>query len=86
MQVGCVGCCMWACVLGNGRVAVHKRQEVIVKQLLAAGAEPSIGGRRGGCPLLEAAMGGSTAIQVGTGLQRATHACGVVYGMCLYKK
>ena len=45
-------------------VAVHNKQEAVVKQLLAAGADPNIGGRGGGCPLLEAAMEGSTAIQV----------------------
>ena len=45
-------------------VAVHNKQEGIVKQLLEAGADPNIRGRGGGCPLLEAAMEGSTAIQV----------------------
>ena len=67
---------MWACVLGNRREAVPNMQEMIVKQLLAAGA-----GDRGGPQNwwqkrgLPSSGRGSTAIQVGTGRHRATHAC-----------
>ena len=38
--------------------------QAIVKQLLAGGADPNVRGSGGNSPLLEAAMDGSTAIQV----------------------
>lgn len=44
-------------------VAVHNKQEAVVKQLLAAGADPNVRSSNGSSPLLEAAMAVSPTIQ-----------------------
>jgi ankyrin repeat protein len=41
------------------------RLQAVLRQLLAAGADPNVRSSSGSSPLLEAAMDGSTAIQVG---------------------